>query len=425
MAQQLRLFRKKEDEMSELINNKQERINKMKTLIRKLHEGKAEPGQVQHQLEALLEEADYSDVFAMEVQLIEEGIKEEEIQRLCDVHTAVLKKQLDRQETPATVPGHPVRTFLAENAQLENEIRSLRSLFQSISEMPNEKDASILMHMINAHFNSLMDVDKHYRRKENLLFPFFEKKEISGPPAVMWGKHDEVREMMKNSIEGLQNAKPISAEEATAFIQFALEPTLAQIEEMIYKEAKILFPMAVETLSDTEWYEIYLQSDEIGFCLIDPKDEWQPKDLQEMPEMTASQGKIKLPSGTFSVEELTKVLNTVPVDMTFVDKDDTVRYFTQGKERIFDRNRTILGRKVQYCHPPSSVHIVEKILQDFKSGKQDEANFWIQIKGQFIYIRYFAMRDENENYLGTLEVSQDLTELRALEGERRILEYDK
>ena len=140
--------------------------------------------------------------------------------------------------------------------------------------------------------------------------------------------------------------------------------------------------------------------------------------------MTAAQGKIKLPSGTFSVDELTTILNTLPVDMTFVDKDDTVRYFTQGKERIFDRNRTILGRKVQYCHPPSSVHIVEQILQDFKSGKQDEANFWIQMKGQFIYIRYFAMRDENGDYLGTLEVSQDLTELRKLDGERRILEYD-
>ena len=106
-----------------------------------------------------------------------------------------------------------------------------------------------------------------------------------------------------------------------------------------------------------------------------------------------------------------------------MDKDDTVRYFTQGKERVFDRNRAILGRKVQLCHSPSSVHIVEQILKDFRSGKQDNAAFWINIQGKFIYIEYLALRGEDGGYLGTLEVSQDLTEKRALEGEQRILSY--
>jgi hypothetical protein len=118
-------------------------------------------------------------------------------------------------------------------------------------------------------------------------------------------------------------------------------------------------------------------------------------------------------------------LNTIPFDMTFVDKDDNVRFFTQGKERIFSRSRAILGRKVQYCHPPSSVHIVEKILDDFRSGKRDLARFWITLRGKFIVIEYYALRGEHGEYLGTLEVSQDLTEKRALEGERRLLKYDE
>jgi DUF438 domain-containing protein len=121
--------------------------------------------------------------------------------------------------------------------------------------------------------------------------------------------------------------------------------------------------------------------------------------------------------------ELTAILNTIPFDLTFVDKEDRVRYFTQGRERIFTRSRAILGRKVQLCHPPSSVHVVEQILSDFKAGRQSHAPFWIQMKGKFIHIEYFALRDKDGEYLGTLEVSQELTEKRGLKGEQRLLQY--
>jgi hypothetical protein len=134
---------------------------------------------------------------------------------------------------------------------------------------------------------------------------------------------------------------------------------------------------------------------------------------------------IQLPSGNFTKAELQAILNTLPVDMTFVDKNEKVKYFSQGKERIFHRSRAILNRDVKLCHPPSSVHVVEQILDDFRTGKQDHAPFWIQMKGKFIFIEYYALRDENGEYLGTLEVSQDLTEKRALEGEQRILSYSK
>ena len=133
--------------------------------------------------------------------------------------------------------------------------------------------------------------------------------------------------------------------------------------------------------------------------------------------------KIKFPTGIFNLNELNSVFNTMPFDITFVDKDDNVKFFSHGSNRIFQRNKAILGRKVQFCHPPSSVHIVEKILNDFKSGEQDKASFWINFQGKFVHISYYALRDESNNYLGTLEVTQDLTELRKLEGERRILEY--
>ena len=153
----------------------------------------------------------------------------------------------------------------------------------------------------------------------------------------------------------------------------------------------------------------------------------RPQDLPDTPTVSEapSGDRIRLKTGSFTAAELTAILNTIPFDLTFVDRDDTVRYFTQGRERIFTRTRAILGRKVQYCHPPSSVAVVERILKGFRSGERDSARFWIEMKGRFIVIEYFALRGPSGEYLGCLEVSQDLTEKRALAGERRILDWDR
>jgi DUF438 domain-containing protein len=184
--------------------------------------------------------------------------------------------------------------------------------------------------------------------------------------------------------------------------------------------------MAMDELTDQEWFDILNQTNEIGYCLFDPTDEWVPDNVETStasPEHEFSGGIVRLPSGSFTIEELTLLLNTLPIDVTFVDKDDKVKFFTQGSHRIFDRNRAILGRDVRMCHPPHSMHIVDQILNDFKSGKESAAPFWIQMGPKFIYITYFPLRDKAGNYMGTIEFSQDLTELRALEGEQRLLSY--
>ncbi|MEW6180305.1 MAG: DUF438 domain-containing protein [Chloroflexota bacterium] len=411
--------------MSELINNRQQRIEIMKTMIRRLHQGVAEE-QVQKQLETLLDEADYSDVFLMEMQLIQEGIPAQAIQELCDTHTRVLKKHLDLQETPETIPGHPVHTFVQENRELTRTTAQIRHWMRRIESLPPEADASPMMESIHVLLNALMDVEKHYRRKENLLFPYFEKNNLHGPPTVMWGKHDEARRLLKGALEGLQQVSTFTAAEAQAYNLFAVAPAVEAIDEMIYKEEKILFPTALDLLTEQDWYEIYLQSDEYGYCLYAPQFEWTPEGgiHKEIRKPLAQDGRIQMPTGSFRLEELIQVFKTLPFDITFVDKDDTVRYFSPGKARIFSRSRAILGRKVQYCHPPKSVHIVNRIVRDFKEGKHDRARFWINLHGRLVYIVYYAVRSDEGEYLGTLEVTQDLSEVRALEGERRLLEYD-
>jgi DUF438 domain-containing protein len=228
---------------------------------------------------------------------------------------------------------------------------------------------------------------------------------------------------LKAAFEVLSQSSTISTDEFETACEMVLKPATKAIEEMIYKEEHILFPMSLDTLTESEWYEIYIQSTEIGYCLYDPATEWRPNGVKVREASAATEGKIQLPSGGFSAKELNAILNTLPVDLTFVDREDTVRYFTQGKERIFVRSRAILGRKVQQCHPPASVHVVQQILDDFGSGRQDRAAFWINMQGKFIHIEYFAVRDEENNYLGALEVSQDLSEKRNLKGEQRILNY--
>lgn len=409
--------------MSELINNAEKRRGLLKHMIKQLHEGQA-PEAVKAQLIQLLGKVPYEDVVLVEQELISEGMPPGEILKLCDIHTKALKGTISQEGSKEAPPGHPVHTFLQENRGLGWHLNELKNSFSRIEKMDDDQDASPEMAEIRNHVHALTDVDKHYKRKENLLFPYLEKNGITGPPTVMWGKHDEARELLDSAVEALSATQEYSAGEAKSVIELSVKPAADAIEEMIYKEEEILFPMCMDTLDDSEWYDIYNQSLEIGYCLYDPKDEWKPEGIDIVKKEEEEGERIQLPSGSFTKDEINTILNTIPFDLTFVDKNDTVRYFTQGKERIFERSRAILGRQVQLCHPPKSVHIVEKILEDFKSGKHDRAAFWIEMRGRFISIEYFALRSREGEYQGVLEVSQDLTEKRQLEGEQRLLNYE-
>jgi DUF438 domain-containing protein len=409
--------------MSELIGNAERRKDLLKHMILQLHRGEA-PEQVRTQLVRLLGQVPYNDVVAVEQQLIDEGLPAEEVMKLCDLHTAALRGAIDQAGAKTPPPGHPAHTFHKENEALGWETEALDKLFTEVSALSDEADASTQLSDMQVRFNNLMDVEKHYLRKEHLLFPYLERHAITGPPKVMWGKHDETRALLLAAQEILRSSPTVTAAEAKSLIRLVLQPTAAAVAEMIDKEEQILFPMCLDTLSDAEWFEIGRQSGEYGYCLYDPTDTWQPAELPtELADSPSGAERIHLPSGSFTPVELQTVLNTIPFDLTFVDEDDTVRYFTQGRERIFSRSRAILGRKVQYCHPPKSVDVVQRILDDFRASRQNHAQFWITLRGRFISIEYFALRDPAGRYLGCLEVSQDLTEKRALEGEQRLLSY--
>mgnify|MGYP001080624884 FL=1 len=236
----------------------------------------------------------------------------------------------------------------------------------------------------------------------------------------MWTEHDEQRKEIKEA------SKTLEAKEVLVFEQFKgkllshLKNLTHLIPDHFYKEEHILFPTALKLISAEEWREIKASMDGLGYCYFTPKEAIGEK--VELLEEAKEQGRITFETGSMTREELEAMLNTLPVDITFVDKEDTVRYFSQPKERLFPRAKAIIGRKVQQCHPQKSLHLVNQILSDFKSGKRDSAEFWINAKGRKIHIRYFAVRDSAGRYLGCVEATQDITDLQKLKGEKRLLE---
>jgi DUF438 domain-containing protein len=410
--------------MSELINNSIERKKRLKELILKLHTGESQEV-VRQQLLESLSQIPYGEVVEVEQELISEGLPEEEVLKLCDAHSTVLNGKIDLSSSKKIPDGHPVDVMIHENSELKKVALEIEILLDEVSgDKEINIDAVILK--LRGLFNNLFDVDKLYRRKEYLLFPFLENQGITGPPKVMWGKHDEIRDLIKGSIELLQTPS-ITREELIASSEIILSRAYKGVVDMTKKEEEILFPMALDKLTESDWYEISIQSLQIGFCLYDPQKEWKPVWAKEdsIEELNKTGQNIQLPSGSFTVEELLAILNTLPIDMTFVDRNDKVKYFSQGKERIFQRNRAILNRDVRHCHPPASAHIVDKIIEDFKSGREDQAPFWINSGDKMIHINYFALRNDKGEYLGTLEVSHDVSGYRKLEGDQRILSYKK
>lgn len=407
--------------MSEIINNYQKRKELLKHLILQLHKNEA-PEVVKKRLVEVLRSIPYNEVVEVEQELISEGLPEEEVLRFCDIHTAVLDGSIDTSAAKSVPPGHPVDTFKQENRALEEYTAKAKALFDQGSKLKQE-DVNEYILKLKCVFNFLSDVDKHYKRKEYLLFPFLEKAGITGPPKVMWGKHDETRELLKAAHESL-SVKDVSVDEVPALIVLVLLPAIDAIEGMIMKEEEILLPMSLDTLNEEAWFQIYKETNQFGYTLYDPQTEWKPADVNTNEIVYLTEDAIRVNSGSFSIKELESIFRTLPIDITFVDKNDKVKFFSHGTKKVFDRNRSIIGRDVRLCHPPGSVHIVEQIIDDFKTGKENKAAFWISsFMGQFVYIEYTALRGTDNEYLGVMEVTQNITEMRSLEGDQRLLSY--
>ncbi len=348
----------------------------------------------------------------LETFFLEQGVTINEIKQNVEKQLAVFEAGLhEYKRKKVSDENHPVNYYLGENKEAENYLEKLENALHSY-----EQDKSDLITIIDI-IKKLPEFEVHYIKKENIIFPYMENLGYEKTMQVMWSIDDDICRLWKKLKTSLPDTEHLSPDDIND-----LKMLTGLMKGMIFKENKIVFPVLIEMLTDEDWEDIIEQSIEEGFSFITPpiKVKRQKKPVQNtLPD----DGLIALGNtGKLSVEEILMMLNTLPVDITYVDENERVRYFSKAKDRIFPRSPAVIGREVQYCHPAESVHMVNQVIQELKDGK-DSVDFWINLKGRFVYIRYFAMRNENDDFKGVLEVSQDLTEARALQGEKRLLDH--
>ncbi len=394
----------------------------LKQIIRDLHAG-VEMEVLKARFRKLIQGVEATEIAAMEQALMDEGLPAEEIKRLCDVHVEIFKEALQARDLPSVPPGHPVHTFMKENRASEKIMSALSILMGKLGRPPTPEAFERHREGLGNLMKRLARIDIHYARKENQLFPLLEARHFSGPTQVMWALHDDIRALLKKAHQEFQRSNPTGTVNA-------LQEAIAAIREMIYKEEHILYPTSLDLVSQAQWIEMKKGERDIGYAWVEPDRGWPDEAVvqaaeEEAPEpLSPVEGALFLDTGAMSPEQVNLLLKHLPLDITFVDENDRVLYFSDTPERIFPRSPGIIGRQVRNCHPPKSVHLVNKILDAFKSGTRDSAQFWIQSQGKFILIRYFAVRDAENDYRGCLEVSQEVSDIRRLEGERRLLEWD-
>lgn len=392
----------------------------LKTLIKRIHRGE-DPEKVKIEFKELLGSVDEAEIVKVEEELIREGMPREEIQKLCDIHLQLFREGLGSEGNIAP-EGHPIYILMEEHKLLLRFAKELVELSNSMKELRSFDTARPEMEKVEHIIAHLKDSESHYLREENVLFPVLEKHGVTQPPAIMWMEHDRIREIKKRLYSTWDGRDGKNYDEFVNSLSNGAQELNEMLSSHFYKENNILFPLSMRIFSEEEWDEVARNFDDIGYCCFTPPQRWKKE--KEIEVKGVEGGKIKFETGELTPQEIEAIFNTLPVDITFVDKDDTVRFYSESGGRIFVRTKSVIGRKVQMCHPQKSLHIVQRILDDFKSGRRDLAEFWINYRGKLVHIRYFPVRDKDGNYLGCLEVTQDITNIQKIKGEKRLLDEE-
>ena len=440
----------------ETIQNREYKKEEMKKMLLKLQSGQ-DPEELKQEFKALLRSISPLEIPIIEQELVKEGVKPREIAKMCDIHVELFRETVSgasEEEEQGLPRGHPLAVLYRENKEIIKDGELLGLYASSLSTTEDEKTRADLLDVVDDIAGRILKIGfTHYNREEMLLFPYIERLGISAVPTVLWTKHDEIRIKMKQFVGLVKGHAAMEWPDFSAQVKEKGTELSRKLVDMVFREDNILYPTARILLPEGAWAAIHEQSEEYGYYKVKPA-EWQadappvlphevneglsaedilslPPDVQRLVKATGTEkddyvlvrdGDVDMATGFMSPEEMIKIFSRLPVDITFIDRDDRVRFFSGG-ERVFPRSKNILGRKVQMCHPPKSVHIVNRILKDFREKKRENAEFWIQMGPKFIHITYYPLWDDDGQYMGTLEVSEDATHVRSLEGEKRLLDY--
>ena len=395
----------------------------LKEVIKELHGG-ASPSEVKGKFKEVLKGTKPEDIAKMEQELVKEGMPREELQRLCDVHLAVFGEQVQDQELHIPA-GHPISILIEEHRVLLERAERLGTLVKMLEEACDSVYVGDALTELQSIEKDFQDSEKHYLREENVLFPTMEKHGVTEPPAIMWMEHNRIRETKKKLHDLVEKWNTMPYSDFKTRLSKAAEPLCSVLPDHFFKENNILFPTALQVVTDKEWEDVRREFDDIGYPSFTPPHVLAPFHAGGLEPKAAkpSDGTLQFETGSLSKEEAEAILDTLPVDISFIDKNDRVKYFNKAEKRIFVRTKAVIGRSVQMCHPQKSVHVVNRIIEAFTTGEKDTAEFWITMNNRLIHIRYLAVKDKKGKYLGTMEVTQDLTDLKNIKGERRLLDW--
>lgn len=391
------------------------RQEKLKDLILRLHEGE-DPEAIKVEFQKYFSNVSAFEISVMERRLMaKEGIEAEDIMRLCNIHASMFIGNVAAPENISPEmekQGHPVQVLKMENLAIESTLERIERLLELYVTEPED----FLLDGLYKQLTILSEFDTHYLRKENSIFPLMEKYDIVAPPKVMWGVDDDIRDMFKSFKLLLNKDDREPLLDAFAALKY-------ELEEMVVKEEEIMIPMVMDIFNEDDWIKIAEETEDIGYCIVKPEAKWEP-DRETFEDTSISEnGNLPFETGHLTLKELEKMLNLLPLEITFVDKNDTVKYFNTNEERkVFPRTKNAIGRQVLNCHPPKSQPVVKQLISDFREGKKESESLWFKVKGKFIMVTYAAVRDEDGSYLGTLEYVQDIGPIVDLDDEKKVIE---
>ena len=379
-----------------------ERQEKLKELMLRLHQGEKEEI-IQEEFNKHFDSVSPYEIQVMERNLMQEGITYEEIMRLCKIHASLMSAKVESGEGMPDFEkeGHPVMVLKKENLALRGAIDRIERLLQAYVSSKDEE----LLKGLKRQISLLDQFENHYLRKEYALFPIMESKGITAPPKVMWGVHDEIREIYKN----FKQAFDEQADDVMDQFLAAKEELL----EMIFKEENILIPMVAQAFHVDDWEKMAQDTPQYGYCIVTPEAEWKvekkPSTIQSKEEIQET-GDIPLSTGSLSLEQLDLLLNLLPMELSFVDKDNIVKYYNEGngEEKIFKRTKSAIGRDVINCHPPKSHAIVKQLFEQLRSGQKEKEEMWFKKEDKMIHVTYHAVRNAQGEYMGVLEYVQNI-----------------
>ncbi len=413
--------------MSEFINNNQARVDSLFEFCYQLIKGEKGTELIKkHQL--AIDHLTPNDIILVVHRLVEVNVPMEDLKVGINKALNVFHKAIHNHPKADVQENHFLGIMMLENAALDTRLKAIKPLAKNINRIEDPQELASELSLLKQKISELDDMNKHYQRKENIFFPYFENQYPEYKClGVMWSIHDDIRKVQKQLVAELQS-ELIDLK----LINRLLGDLFFFMYAIISREEYLLFPIALNAVSEDLWDEMNDQSSEIGFSFIEaPKFvNTEKKSVKKTEKMIGEEldmeqlgdTLLNFETGLMTLKQAMMLLNHLPVDITMIDENDRVCFFSNPKERFFPRSKAIIGRTVQNCHPPESVHVVDDLVKAFKSEEKDSESFWIQMKGRFILIQYFALRDEKNVYKGCIEVSQDVTDIRKLDGEKRLMD---